>query len=118
MDFAYGEDLELIRQSAREYADSALRPHAAGWDEREEFPGEVIEKLGELGFMGVIFPEDLGGGGLSYADYAIVIEELARADASVGINRFGASAPGSTVMEKLGISAANVVEQAKTLLGS
>lgn len=85
MNFDYTEEQIELRRALREFAESEILPHAAGWDEREEFPAEVVKKLGELGFMGVIFPESLGGGGLSYADYAIVIEELARADASVGI---------------------------------
>jgi alkylation response protein AidB-like acyl-CoA dehydrogenase len=55
------------------------------WDEEQIFPLEVIKKLGELGFLGAIFPEDLGGSGLGYIDYAILIEELSRVDGSVGL---------------------------------
>src|SRR5690349_17151222 len=55
------------------------------WDEEQTFPSEVIRKLGELGYMGSIFPEELGGAGLSYIDYSIIIEELSRVDGSVGI---------------------------------
>jgi alkylation response protein AidB-like acyl-CoA dehydrogenase len=55
------------------------------WDENQIFPLEVVKKLGRLGYMGAIFPEDLGGAGLGYIDYAIIIEELSRIDGSVGI---------------------------------
>jgi alkylation response protein AidB-like acyl-CoA dehydrogenase len=85
MDFDYTEEQEELRRAVREFAEKEIVPFAAEWDEKEEFPREVIKKLGELGFLGVIFPERYGGAGLSYADYAIVVEELSRADASVGI---------------------------------
>ncbi|HXV64488.1 MAG TPA: acyl-CoA dehydrogenase [Vicinamibacteria bacterium] len=85
MNFEYSEDQKELRRAVREFANQEIVPHAAQWDENEVFPSEVIRKLGELGFLGIIFPEKYGGAGLSYADYAILIEELARADASVGI---------------------------------
>src|SRR6202051_2692114 len=55
------------------------------WDENQIFPLEVVKKLGELGYMGAIFPEEYGGAGLGYIEYAIIIEELSRVDGSVGI---------------------------------
>ena len=55
------------------------------WDENQTFPLDVIKKAGQLGFMGAIFPEDLGGSGLGYIEYAIIIEELSRVDPSVGL---------------------------------
>jgi alkylation response protein AidB-like acyl-CoA dehydrogenase len=85
MDFDYSEEQKELRRAIREFAEKEIVPYASEWDEKEEFPKEVIKKLGELGFLGVIFPERYGGAGLSYTDYAIVIEELSRADASVGI---------------------------------
>lgn len=85
MDFEPTEDQKELRRALREFAEQEIIPFASEWDEQERFPAEVIRKLGELGFLGVIFPERYGGAGLSYAEYAIVIEELARADASVGI---------------------------------
>jgi alkylation response protein AidB-like acyl-CoA dehydrogenase len=85
MDFDLTEDQKELRRALREFAENEIVPFASEWDEKEQFPAEVIRKLGELGFLGVIFPERYGGAGLSYADYALVIEELARADASVGI---------------------------------
>jgi alkylation response protein AidB-like acyl-CoA dehydrogenase len=85
MDFEYTDDQKELCRALREFAEKEIVPYASEWDEKERFPAEVIRKLGELGFLGVIFPEDYGGAGMSYAEYAIVIEELARADASVGI---------------------------------
>jgi alkylation response protein AidB-like acyl-CoA dehydrogenase len=89
MGFEYTEDQKELRRALREFAEKEIVPFAAEWDEKEQFPADVIRKLGELGFLGVIFPERYGGAGMSYADYAIVIEELARADASVGITVSG-----------------------------
>lgn len=85
MDFDYNDDQLELRRAVREFAEKEILPFAASWDDEEKFPAETINKLGDLGFMGVLFPESLGGGGLNYVDYAIVIEELAKADASVGI---------------------------------
>jgi hypothetical protein len=85
MDFQETDDQKELRRAIRDFSEKEIVPFAAEWDEKEEFPAEVIRKLGELGFLGVIFPERYGGAGMSYAEYAIVIEELARADASVAI---------------------------------
>ncbi len=74
-----------IRESVREFAAAEVLPHAAEWDETERFPKEAVGKLGKLGFLGPIFPEELGGAGFGYAEYAVLIEELGRADASLGI---------------------------------
>ncbi len=85
MDFEYSDEQVELRRAVREFADKEIVPNASEWDDKEEFPAAVIKQLGELGFLGVIFPEKYGGGDMSYIDYSIVIEELARADASVGI---------------------------------
>ena len=77
--FEYTDDQKELRRTLRQFAEKEIVPYAAAWDEKEQFPAEVIRKLGELGFLGVIFPERYGGAGMSYSDYAIVIEELARA---------------------------------------
>ena len=69
----------------REFAEAEIAPHVMEWDEAQAFPLETIKKLGELGYMGSIFPEELGGAGLGYIEYAILIEELSRVDGSVGI---------------------------------
>jgi len=85
MDFEFSEEQLEMRRTLRDFAEKEILPHAAEWDEKKIFPREAITALGELGFLGVIFPSRYGGAGLSYVDYALVIEELARADASVAI---------------------------------
>jgi len=85
VDFEYTPEQIQLRKSVREFAEAEIAPHVMEWDEDQVFPAEVIRKLGELGYMGSIFPEELGGAGLSYIDYSIIIEELSRVDGSVGI---------------------------------
>ncbi len=85
MNFDLSDEQLEMRRVLREIAEREIEPHAAEWDEKEIFPHEVIQGLGELGFLGVIFPPEYGGAGLGYVDYVTVVEELARADASVGI---------------------------------
>ena len=85
MDFEFTEEQRQLRKHVREFAEAEIAPHVLEWDEEQIFPLEVIKKCGELGFLGVIFPEELGGAGLSYIDYSIIIEELARVDPSVGL---------------------------------
>ncbi len=85
MEFDYTPEQHQLRKAVREFAEAEIRPHVMEWDENQIFPLEVIKKLGELGYMGSIFPEELGGAGLSYIDYSIIIEELSRVDGSVGI---------------------------------
>ncbi len=85
MDFELTAEQKEIRRVAREFAEAEIAPVAAGYDQAHEFPHEVIKKLGELGFMGALFPPEYGGAGLDYVSYALVVEELSRADASVGI---------------------------------
>jgi alkylation response protein AidB-like acyl-CoA dehydrogenase len=80
------EEQKLLRQTVRDFAESELRPHALVWDEKQEFPREVFTKLGELGLMGVVWPHEYGGSGLSTLDYALVMEELARVDAGVALS--------------------------------
>ncbi|HWB86261.1 MAG TPA: acyl-CoA dehydrogenase family protein [Bryobacteraceae bacterium] len=85
MNFEYTPEQIQLRKSVREFAEAEIAPHVMEWDEGQIFPADVIHKLGELGYMGAIFPEELGGAGLGYIDYAIIIEELSRVDGSVGI---------------------------------
>ena len=77
---------KAIRQAAREFAEHEIRPHVMEWDEKQQFPREVFRRLGELGFLGTIFPEKYGGAGLHYMDYIGVIEEIAAVDGSVGLS--------------------------------
>ena len=85
MDFEYTPEQIHLRKAVREFAEAEIAPSVMEWDEAQTFPLEVVRKLGELGYLGAIFPEDLGGGGLGYIEYSIIIEELSRVDGSVGI---------------------------------
>jgi alkylation response protein AidB-like acyl-CoA dehydrogenase len=86
LDFNLSEEQQLLKSTVREFAERELRPHAAEWDERQEFPREVFESLGELGLMGVCWPAQYGGSGMSTLDYALVMEELSRVDAGVALS--------------------------------
>src|SRR3982751_4601292 len=85
MEFEYTHEQLQLRRSVREFAEAEIAPHVLEWDEEQIFPLDTVKKLGELGFMGAIFPEDLGGAGLGYIEYSIIIEELARVDPSVAL---------------------------------
>ena len=85
MDFEYSAEQIQLRKSIRDFAEAELLPHVLHWDENQIFPLEAIKKGGQLGLMGAIFPEDLGGTGLGYIEYSIIIEELARVDPSVAL---------------------------------
>jgi alkylation response protein AidB-like acyl-CoA dehydrogenase len=85
VDFDYTPEQIQLRRAVREFAAAEIAPHVMEWDEQQIFPMEVIKKLGELGYMGAIFPEQYGGAGLGYVEYSIIIEELSRVDGSVGI---------------------------------
>jgi alkylation response protein AidB-like acyl-CoA dehydrogenase len=89
MDFELTDDQRRIRDAAREFADAELGERIAPYDARHEFPHEIVAKLGPLGFMGVLVPEEYGGSGLDYVSYALIVEELNRGDASVGITMWG-----------------------------
>jgi alkylation response protein AidB-like acyl-CoA dehydrogenase len=86
VDFALSEEQELLRQTVRDFGAAELTPHAREWDEAQAFPREVFTKLGELGLLGVVFPTEYGGAGLGTLDYAIAMEELARAEAGVALS--------------------------------
>ncbi|HEX8287308.1 MAG TPA: acyl-CoA dehydrogenase family protein [Pyrinomonadaceae bacterium] len=86
MNFELNEEQEQIKYSVREFAESEIRPHVMEWDETQHFPEELRPKLAELGLMGVIFPEEYGGAGMGYVEYATIIEELGRVDGSVGLS--------------------------------
>ena len=85
MRFGLTDDQESLRKEVRKFAEKEVQPHVMEWDEASRFPAGVVKKMGELGFMGVIFPEELGGAGMGYVEYVTVVEELSRVDASVGI---------------------------------
>ncbi len=86
MDFELNDEQRQMKMSVREFAESEIAPHVMEWDEAQHFPIELKPKLAALGLMGVLFPEEYGGAGLGYVEYATVIEELSRVDGSVGIS--------------------------------
>jgi len=83
--FGLTEEQEQLRREVRAFAEREVAPHVSEWDEKSEFPHKVVKKLGEMGLMGVIFPEELGGAGMGYVEYVLAVEELSRVDGSVGI---------------------------------
>ena len=85
MDFSLTDEQQHLRRTVREFAEGEIAPHVMEWDEASQFPAEIVPKLAEMGFLGVIFPEKFGGAGMGYVEYAIIIEELSRVDGSVGI---------------------------------
>ncbi len=84
--FELTENRQIIRNTIREFAEKNIRPRIMEFDETQEFPFDLIHQLGELGFMGIIFPEEYGGAGLGYVEYALVVEELARIDPSIALS--------------------------------
>ena len=86
MNFDLSPEQEQIKLSVREFAESEIKPHVMEWDETQHFPAELRPKLAELGLLGVLFPEEFGGAGMGYVEYATIIEELARVDGSVGLS--------------------------------
>lgn len=85
MDFELSSEQELIRQTARDFAQAEVAPRAAELDQAAEFPYEIVAKMAELGLMGLPVPEEYGGAGADTLSYALAVEEISRADASVGI---------------------------------
>src|SRR3989441_12881671 len=85
MDFELTPEQEEIREVARQFAEDELGDKIAPFDERHQFPFEIVNKLAPLGLLGVLVPEEYGGAGLDYVSYALIVEELNRGDASVGI---------------------------------
>jgi alkylation response protein AidB-like acyl-CoA dehydrogenase len=86
MNFELNEEQQQIKYSVREFAESEIRPHVMEWDESQHFPEELRPKLAELGLLGVVFPEEYGGAGMGYVEYATIIEEISRVDGSVGLS--------------------------------
>ena len=86
MDFTLPDHVEALREEVRKFAEKEIRPKVMEWDEKKTYPLEVMKTLGEMGMMGVIFPEAYGGAGMGYIEYAVVVEELSRVDGSVGIS--------------------------------
>lgn len=86
MNFDYNETQLLIAQSIRDFAELNIRPYIMEWDESQIFPVSLFKKLGEMGFMGVLVPQELGGSGLGYHEYITIVEELSKVDPSIGLS--------------------------------
>ncbi|MFN8359797.1 MAG: acyl-CoA dehydrogenase [Candidatus Kapaibacterium sp.] len=85
LSFQYSETHDLIRQTARQFAQEEILPSVIERDKSAQFPTEIIKKLGELGFMGMMVSPDWGGSGLDAVSYVIAMEEISKVDASVGV---------------------------------
>jgi alkylation response protein AidB-like acyl-CoA dehydrogenase len=85
VDFSLTAEQREIQALAREFARAEIEPHAAGWDREHRFPSDLFGKLAQLGLMGVCIPEEYGGAGSDFLSYVLVLEELSRADAGVGV---------------------------------
>src|SRR5262245_65277987 len=85
MDFELTADQREIQALTRDLAEAEIVPNAAAWDREHRFPQELFPKLAELGLMGVCVPEEYGGAGADFLSYILVLEELSRADAGVGV---------------------------------
>lgn len=85
MEFKFTEEQEMTRNMVRDFAENEIAPHVSEWDKKHEFPQDIVKKLGELGLLGIVFPPEYGGAGLSYIDYVIVLEELSRIDPSIAL---------------------------------
>lgn len=86
MNFSFTDEQDLLRRSVRAFAEDEIRPHVMTYDETQEFPLALVKKAAAQGYYGVLFPESLGGAGLGYVEYVIVVEELSRVDGSIGIS--------------------------------
>ena len=80
------ENLKMIADTARDFAEINIRPHIMEWDENQFFPKELFHQLGEMGFMGIIIPEEYGGSGLGYHEYVAIIDQISQVDPSIGLS--------------------------------
>src|ERR671932_2073341 len=85
MDFGLTDEQREIQALTRDFAQAEIEPHAAEWDREHRFPRELFGQLAELGLMGVCVPDEYGGAGADFLSYILVLEELSRADAGVGV---------------------------------
>lgn len=82
----FTEEQELIRETVREFANNRIAPEVMKYDESQEFPYEIMREIGDMGFLGILVPENYNGAGLTYTEFAIVIEELAKVDPSIALS--------------------------------
>jgi len=86
LNFDFTDEQSEIRRLAREFAESEMAPHVLEWDEAQTFPVELMQKLGGLGFLGVLIPSEYQGSGLGYVEYVSIIEEISRVDGAIGLS--------------------------------
>jgi alkylation response protein AidB-like acyl-CoA dehydrogenase len=86
MNFEHNETQKMIASTIKEFAEKNIRPYIMEWDEAQIFPVALFKKLGEMGYMGVLVPEELGGSGLGYEEYITVVEEISKVDSSIGLS--------------------------------
>lgn len=86
MNFDHSETQNMIAETVRDFCEQYIRPHIMEWDEAQTFPVEAMKKLGELGLLGVLVPEEYGGAGLTYDEYVTAITELGKVDPSVALS--------------------------------
>ncbi len=86
INFDYSETQKMVAQSAKDFAEQHIAPHVMEWDEAQHFPVELFKRAGEMGFMGILVPEELGGSGLGYHEYVAIIEEISKVDPSIGLS--------------------------------
>lgn len=86
MDFTYNENQKMIADMIRSFGELHISPFVKEWDEHQSFPLDVFKKLGELGLMGVLVPQEYGGSGFTYKEYVTAIEELTKLDPSIGLS--------------------------------
>lgn len=80
------EQLTLVKESARNFANTYIKPHVMKWDESQTFPIELFKNLGDHGFMGIIVPEEYGGSGLNYQEYITILDEISKVCGSIGLS--------------------------------
>src|SRR6201995_1026530 len=102
MDFELSDTHRAIQTSAREFAQLEIAPHASKWDEAEEFPHATVAKLAKLGFLGIQIDPAYGGAGLDTLAYAIIVEEMSRADGSLGLTVASHNGLGSMHIARFG----------------
>src|SRR5579863_7966227 len=96
MDFSLNEEQAAIRDTCRDFAEQEIKPRAEEMDRTSEFPYDIVRDMGELGLLGLPFPEEYGGAGADFLSYCLAIEEISRGDVSVGITMEAHTSLGAT----------------------
>ncbi len=102
---AISAEREAILRTLSDFCEAEIRPHIMKWDEAQEFPRELFGKLGRLGFLGILFPEQYGGAGLSYMDYQAIMEQISSVDPSVALSLAAHNSLGSNHIFQFGTEA-------------